>query len=107
MAEPQQQRHVLVTVRMQGCALFLPLESPYDCDVLFEHLQHVARAHYRAQLEIQKQRLFVSECGRQPCGCAECGRVIQRGGVQHRAHDHTLCTYCARHLVEELNQACA
>jgi hypothetical protein len=104
MAVPQHQTHLLATVRMHGCALYLPLESAYDRDLLFEHLNNVARAHYRAHLVILERSLLTSECGRQACGCAECGRVMGRGAVQHRTHDHTLCTYCARHLVDELNQ---
>ena len=95
----------MAKVRMQGCAIYLPFETAYEQDVVFEHLQSVARAHYRAALEFHERCLLVSECGTRACGCAECGRIIARGSVQHRADDQTLCAFCARHLLHTLDRS--
>jgi len=92
-------------VRMPGCAICLPFETAYDQDVVFDHLQSVARAHYRAALEVHERCLLVSECGTQACGCADCGRTIACGSVQHRADDHTLCTGCARRMLHALDRS--
>jgi hypothetical protein len=92
-------------VRMPGCAISLPFETAYDQDVVFDHLQSVAHAHYRAALEVHERCLLVSECGTQACGCADCGRTIACGSVQHRADDHTLCTGCARRMLHALDRS--
>jgi hypothetical protein len=91
-------------LRMPGCGIYLPFESAYDQEVVFDHLQRVARAPYRAALEVHERCLLVSECGTQACGCADCGRTIACGSVQHRADDHTLCTGCARRMVHTLDR---
>src|SRR6185369_16192678 len=93
----------MAKVRMQGCAIYLPFETAYDQDVVFEHLQSVARAHHRVALEVRERCLLVSECGTRACGCAECGRTIACGSVQHHADDHTLCTLCARRMLQHLD----
>ena len=95
----------MAKVRMQGCAIYLPFETADDQDVVFEHLQSVARAHHRVALEISERCLLVSECGTRACGCAECGHTIACGSVQHHADDHTLCTGCARRMVQGIEGA--
>ena len=93
----------MAKVRMQGCAIYLPFETAYDQEVVFEHLQSVARAHHRLALEVRERCLLVSECGTRACECAECGRTIACGSVQYHADDHTLCTRCARRMLHGLD----
>ena len=84
--------------------MFLPVDTPYDRDVLFEHLQAAARIHKEVRIELEEQRLIGAH-GDEPHQCAECGRVIAQGVVQYTSGCRTLCTRCARRVLHNQQTA--
>jgi hypothetical protein len=92
--------HVLVKVSDETGAMFLPADTPYDRDVLFEHLQAAARAHEQVRVELDDLRLLL-EHGAEMRECAHCRRSIAQGVMQFVSGSLTVCTRCARRLLDD------
>ena len=81
--------------------VFLPVETPYDQDVLFEYLGSIASAHRSVEVALERLRVVVSENGSRPHHCATCDRVMVHGAVRYEIACRGLCGRCARVLVRE------
>jgi len=80
--------------------MFLPADTPYDRDVLLEHLQAAVRAHREVRLELEERRLTGTH-GEHAQDCAQCGRAIAQGVVQYTSGLRTLCLRCVRQVLQE------
>lgn len=77
-----------------GGVLVLPVETPYDCEVLLEELGTRARLRGQVNLELQRRRWRVSlSRSASASTCAACGKGI-RGLVFSRGSLHC-CGRCA------------
>jgi hypothetical protein len=82
--------------------VFLPVETPYDQDVLFEHLRSCASVHRRVELSLEWLRVRVSENGSRPHRCTRCARVMVHGAMRCEVARRSLCARCARAIVREV-----
>ena len=82
--------------------MFLPVETPYDQDVLFEYVRSIASAHRRVVVALERLRVLVSENGSRPHHCARCARVMLHGAMRCEVARRSLCARCARALVREV-----
>lgn len=74
--------------------MVLPVNTPYDREVLFEYADQYARRHGRVRIEIGRRECIASVCKDQPEVCVSCGRRLDR--VSYAMSARTLCRFCAR-----------
>lgn len=91
----------LAKVSVDSGMVFLPVETPYDQDVLFEYLRAIASTHRRVEVAVEGLRVLVSENGSRPHHCASCARLMVRGALRCEIARRNLCGRCARALVRE------
>lgn len=93
--------HGLARVSVETGVVFLPVETPYDQDLLFEYLRSIASAHREVQVELQRLRLLVSENGARRHRCTRCDRLMAAGSVRYLVARRSVCVRCARALVRD------
>jgi hypothetical protein len=91
----------LAKVSVDTGVVFLPVETPYDQDILFEYLQTIASAHRQVEVELERLRLVVSENGNRRHRCAGCDWVMVHGAVRYVIGRRGVCRRCARALVRD------
>lgn len=82
-------------ISFHGGALFMPLRTPYDREVLFEHVDLYARRHGSVRVEFGRRELTVQNGG--PADepeCASCGRHLD--ALTYILGGRSLCALCAR-----------
>jgi hypothetical protein len=84
----------IARIHMDGGALLLPARTPYEREVVFDHVRHRLRLHGSVQLEMNGRRcrieLVAASAG--AC-CAGCGGRISRFACKLGAQ--MLCVDCA------------
>jgi hypothetical protein len=87
-------------ISFQGGALFLPVKTPYDREVLFEHLDLYAKRHGAVRVELNRREWTVKRSnGEESVTCEVCDRRLDfltyalLGG-------RTLCAFCAKRDVK-------
>ena len=65
-------------ISFPGGGTFLPARSPYDREMLIEHVAHRVRAKGRVQVLLNEQRWLVDvgTGGASGDGCSACGRTL-------------------------------
>jgi len=91
----------LAKVSMDAGVVFLPVETPYDQDVLFEYLQTITSVHRQVEVELECLRLVVSNNGNRRHQCAGCDRLMTHGAVRYVVGRRSVCSRCARALVRD------
>jgi hypothetical protein len=91
----------LAKVSVDTGVVFLPVETPYDQDVLFEYLRAITSAHRQVEVELEQLRLLVTENGSRRHQCAGCERVMLHGAVRYVIDRRGVCGRCARALVRD------
>jgi hypothetical protein len=82
-------------ISFQGGALFVPAKTPYDRELLFEHLDLYARRHGTVRVELNRRELTVRKAdAERPPTCAVCSRRLDT--LTYALGGRTLCGYCAR-----------
>ena len=89
----------LAKVSVQTGVAFLPIETPYDRDVLFEYLNTVAAAHEQVQVELDGLRVLVGATSASRLPCARCDRDMPESARRYVIDERPLCTRCARTVV--------
>lgn len=81
-----------ITFRQGG--LILPASTPYDRQLLFEHVAQYAKQHGRIGLGLDRRQWIVAQVEDTPQACATCNQQIHN--VAYTRSGHTLCHPCAR-----------
>jgi hypothetical protein len=91
----------LAKVSVDAGVVFLPVETPYDQDALFEYLRAITSAHRQVEVELERLRLVVSDNGSRRHRCAGCDRTMLHGAVRYVIARRSVCCRCARALVRD------
>jgi len=86
-------------ISFQGGALFVPAKTPYDREVLFEHLDLYAKRHGTVRVELNRREWTVtkSSVGERSL-CADCNRRLD--ALTYALGGRALCASCARRDVK-------
>ena len=87
----------MARISMQGSALFVSADSPYDREMIFEHADLYARRHKKVHLELDQRAWVIRAGADQTAGlCAGCHRHIE--GATYAILTRILCLRCAKKL---------
>ena len=82
-------------ISFQGGALFVPVKTPYDRELLFEHLDLYARRHGTIRVDLNRRELTVRKTDDQTKPvCSICQRRLDT--LTYALAGRTLCGACAR-----------
>jgi hypothetical protein len=90
-------------VSFPGGSMFLPARSPYDPQVLIEHIVDRARAKERVQVLVDNLRWMVHlRRGPATAHCSACGCVLNSACYSTAEHGEAHCLGCAfgNHLAQ-------
>ena len=79
----------------QGGGLIAPAHTPYERELLFEHVEASAKQHGGVRLDWRHQHWTVSLSNGQREVCAACRRAVDNQ-MTYRFDGRILCAYCAR-----------
>lgn len=83
-------------VSFPGGGMFLPARSPYDRQILIEHIAARARANQPVQVLVDDLRWMVYvRSGRARAHCAACGCLLHSACYATALHDEGYCLACA------------
>jgi len=86
-------------ISFQGGALFVPVKTPYDREVLFEHVDLYAKRHGTVRVELNRREWRVSKSeGDTPPTCADCNRRLD--SLTYALGGRNLCAFCAKRDVK-------
>ena len=92
--------HPLVSLSVDGGGVaLLPVDTPYDQDLLFEYLRALASVHREVTLRLADLRATVNQHGDGIDRCLQCERVLGHGALQFLVGGGGLCSRCARSAV--------
>jgi len=78
----------------RGGGFIIPVRTPYDRQLLFEHLAQYAKRHGRIFVELNGERWTITVADAQTPLCARCNQ--QPDNLSYRSRDVSLCHPCAR-----------
>ena len=82
-------------ISFQGGALFVPVKTPYDREVLFEHLDLYAKRHGMVRVELNRREWTVFKTnGAEVPVCEVCDRRLD--ALTYALGGRTLCAFCAK-----------
>lgn len=82
-------------ISFHGGALFLPVKTPYDREVLFEHLDLYAKRHGAVRVELNRREWTVTRSnGEAIPQCSLCSRRLD--ALSFALGGRTLCALCAK-----------
>ena len=82
-------------VSFHGGGLIVPVHTPYDRQLLFEHVEASAKRHGDVRLDWRHQHWTVSLGNGQRKVCAACRRSLHKL-LTYRCDGRILCAWCAR-----------
>jgi hypothetical protein len=77
-----------------GGALFVPVKTPYERELLFEHLALYAKLHGQVRLELNRREWTVRRTDVHSGQCGSCGRGLE--SLAYALGSRSLCSNCAR-----------
>ena len=81
-------------ISFQGGGLFLPVKTPYEREVLFEHVDRYAKRHGRVRVELNRREWNVHLSNGHPERCGVCNRGLDN--LTYALGGRSLCIVCAR-----------
>jgi hypothetical protein len=94
MGELGEREMQIARIHMDGGALLLPARTPYEREVVLDHVRHRLRLHGFVQLEMNGRRCRVEPvAAASGATCAGCARRV--GGLACRLGAQLLCIDCA------------
>ena len=86
-------------IALDGSGMILPAKTPYDRDLLFEHVSSLAKRYGQVHLTVTGGRWTVAAATETnpPGTCDRCTYPVRR--VVYSRGRHTLCPWCARREV--------
>ena len=82
-------------VSFQGGGLIVPAHTPYERELLFEHVEASTKQHGGVRLDWRHQHWTVSLSNGQGEVCGACRRSLNNL-MTYRFDKRTLCVWCAR-----------
>jgi hypothetical protein len=81
-------------ISFEGGGLIVPAQTPYERELLFEHVEISAKRHGCVRLDVNRGHWRISLCNGDREACASCRRGLD--SLIYRFEDQTLCGQCAR-----------
>jgi hypothetical protein len=81
-------------ISFQGGALFVPVKTPYDREVLFEHLDLYAKRHGTVRVELNSRNWTVKAAGDSARVCEVCEKRLDV--LTYLLGGRVLCGFCAK-----------
>lgn len=81
-------------ISFEGGGLIVPARTPYERQLLIEHLEVATNRHGHVRLDINRQRWTVSVNGGAGEPCTICARSPDH--LTYRRDARSLCRHCAR-----------
>jgi hypothetical protein len=84
-------------ISFDGGGLILPHHTPYDRELVFEHLEASARQHQHVVLSAKGRhwRILLNSADGERCG--SCARLLRT--LVFRGNGKSLCGQCVRHVL--------
>ena len=86
----------IATIAFRGGGVVLPYRSPYDQEVLFEHVTQCAKRYGDIRLELAGKHFTVKPRASDAALCALCSQPAQ---LTYVTGAQVLCPTCARRLL--------
>src|SRR5713101_3583615 len=74
--------------------LIVPVETPYERELLFEHVEVYTKRHGSVRLELDRRQWTISQPSGRREVCASCSRWLDN--LTYRFDGQTLCGQCVR-----------
>lgn len=81
-------------ISFEGGGLIMPAHTPYERQMLIEHLEVSAKRHGRIRLDMNRRRWTISMNNGAGEVCTSCTR--SRNDLTYRFDGQSLCRHCAR-----------
>lgn len=81
-------------ISFHGGALFVPVKTPYERELLFEHVDLYTKRHGQVLLELDQREWTVRRANDHPELCTTCGRRLDL--LSYALGERTLCSQCVR-----------
>ncbi len=81
-------------IAFPGGALFIPVKTPYERELLFEHVALYAKRHGRVRVELNRKECVVSVSLEPVQRCSLCQRRLD--SLTYALGGRSLCGQCAR-----------
>lgn len=81
-------------ISFAGGGIIVPAKTPYDRELLFEHVSSLAKRYGQVHLALTGGRWeVVAVAASDPATCRRCTQPVRR--LVYRSGLRTLCTWCA------------
>ena len=84
----------LAHISFAGGGLILPLQTPYERELLFEHVEVSAKRHGGVRLNVNRRHWTISMHNGRREACASCRQWLDT--LVYRSDGRILCGQCAR-----------
>ncbi len=81
-------------ISFEGGGLIVPVQTPYERQLLFEHVEVSTKRHGSVRLDVNRQKWTISLSNGHREACASCTR--QPDSLTYRFDGQSLCGQCAR-----------
>jgi len=81
-------------ISFEGGGLIVPVQTPYERQLFFEHIDLSAKRHGSVRLKINRRHWTVSLHNGDHEACASCPRSLD--ALTYRLNGQTYCGQCAR-----------
>ena len=81
-------------ISFAGGGLILPAQTPYECQLLFEHVEASAKQHEQVELSAKGRNWRISRKSARRELCARCCRSLQN--LAYRGNGQNFCGQCVR-----------
>jgi hypothetical protein len=85
-------------ISFKGGGLIVPVETPYERELLFEHVEVYTKRHRSVRLEVDRRQWTISRPNGRRELCASCRRWLDSS--TYRLDGQPLCGQCARRIVQ-------
>lgn len=84
----------IARISFQGGGLIIPSKTPYERQLLFEHVAQYAKRHGRVRVELDRQRWTVTAVDDRSQVCEICNQ--RPDNLSYVSQARSLCHPCAR-----------
>lgn len=81
-------------ISFHGGALFIPVKTPYERELFFEHIDLYTKRHGNVRFELDRQEWSVSIAGDRARTCSSCQRRLD--ALTYALGGRTVCGQCVR-----------
>jgi hypothetical protein len=81
-------------ISFEGGGFIIPVETPYDRELLFEHAEESTKRHGSVRLDIDRRHWTITTRDGPAMVCATCPRWPEK--LTYRFDGKSICRQCAR-----------